>query len=292
VYPELSRDRHLLAPLFSRKAILGIHQVRQLGKGREFQQLRGYVPGDSFCDIYWKGTAKRRFPVTTLYQVERTQEVHVLVDISRLTARPLEAGEGLANGSRASQDTLCERFLQTALVLAAAAEQQGDRFGMLTFSDSVHTAVSAGSGRAHYNACRETLYQLQPRPVTPDFQELFIHIGNRLRTRSLLILLTDLGEPGISEAFVEAVRQAARKHVILVHVLGSPEMQPLFSRHDSAGTSDALYRKLARHMEWSDLQEITRTLKQGGIHLTASLQENLAAGAVSAYLNVKKRQIL
>ena len=290
VYPDLSRERHLLAPLFMRKSALGTHQVRQLGKGREFEQLREYLPGDSYGDIYWKGTAKRRYPVTMMHQIERTQEMHVILDISRRSARPLEQSQGTED--RFSPKTPCERFIQAALVLALAAEQQGDRFGMMTFSDQVHTTLPASSGRAHYNACRDALYTLEPRVVSPDFQELFIQIGNRLRHRSLLIILTDLGEPWLSESFAESVRQAARKHVVLVHVLGSREFQPLFHKHDAIGHVDHLYSRLAGHLLWSDLQDTTRTLKQCGVHLTSSLQESLIAEVVSEYLKVKKRQLL
>lgn len=290
VYPDLSRERHLLAPLFFRRGSIGTHQVRQLGKGREFEQLRAYTPGDSYGDIYWKGTAKRRYPVTMMYQIERTQEMHVILDISRRSARPLEnAG---AAGDRFAPKTQCERFIQAALVLALAAEQQNDRFGMMTFSDQVHTTLPAGGGRSHYNACRDALYTLEPRIVSPDYNELFITVGNRLRHRSLIVVLTDLGEPWLSESFSEAVRQAARRHVILVHTLGSKEFQPLFHRNDKIDHADDLYSRLAGHLMWSDLQETSRDLKQCGVHLTSSLQENLIADVVSEYLNVKKRQLL
>lgn len=292
VYPDLSRERNLLAPLFFRKGATGIHQVRQLGKGREFEQLRSYAPGDSYNDIYWKGTAKRRLPVTMMHQIERTQEIHVILDISRRSARPLEHLPGKDEKDPFAPRTQCERFIQAALVLALAAEQQGDRFGLVTFSDQVHTTLPASTGRSHYNACRDALYTLEPRIVSPDFNELFVSIGNRLRHRSLLIILTDLGEPWLSESFLEATRQAARRHVVLVHVLGSKEFQPLFHRNDSIDHADELYRRIAGHLMWSDLQETTRDLKQCGVHLTSSLQESLIANVVSEYLNVKKRQLL
>lgn len=290
VYPDLSRERNVLAPLFFRRGALGMHQVRQLGKGREFEQLRAYLPGDSYDDVYWKGTAKRSFPVTMMYQIERTQEIHVVLDISRRSGRELELRtEDHSAGAARNQ---CERFIQAALVLALAAEQQGDRCGLVVFSDQVHLTLPAGGGRSHYNACRESLYQLQPRQVSPDFEDLFIHIGNRLRHRSLIIILTDLGEPWLSESFCEAVRQAARRHVVLVHVLGSREFQPLFARQDQVAGVDDLYERLAGHLLWEDLQDTTRKLKQSGVHLTASLQEDLVADVVTQYLNMKKRQLL
>ena len=294
VYPDLSRERHVLAPLFLRRGALGIHQVRQLGKGREFEQLRAYLPGDSYEDVYWKGTAKRRFPVTRMFQIERTQEVYVVLDVSRRSARPLETLPGAEDRSAAGfvAQTQCERFIQAALVLALAAEQQGDRFGLIVFSDQTHLLLPAGAGRTHYNACRDALYVMEPRVVSPDFEDLFIQVGNRLRHRALLIVLTDLGEPWLAESFAEAVKQAARKHVILAHMLGSREYQPLFGRHDEVKNAGELYQKLAGHLMWQELQDTSRSLKQTGVHLTSSLQENLVGDVVSEYLKVKKRQLL
>jgi uncharacterized protein (DUF58 family) len=292
VYPDLSRDKHVLAPLFFRRGGMGTHRVRQLGRGREFEQLRGYLPGDSYSDIYWKGTARRNYPITQMYQVERTQEVHVIVDISRRSARPLDNTTATTEQDRFAPKTQCERYIQAALVLALAAQQQGDRFGLMTFSDQVHTIVPAKRGQGHYNTVRDALYLLEPRSVSPDFAELFIQIGNRIRQRSLVIILTDLAEPWLSESFQEAVGRTARKHVVLVHMLGSKEFQPLFKKGDSISTATELYSKLAGHLLWSDLADTTRELKQLGLHLTTSLEENLIAEAVSGYLTVKKRQLV
>lgn len=293
VFPDLTRERNVLAPLFFRKGAVGLHQVRQVGRGREFEQLRAYLPGDSYSDVYWKGTAKRLFPVTMVHQIERTQEIHVVIDISRRSARELPplTKSGLQNREPLAK-TQCERFIQAAMVLALAAQQQGDRFGLITFSDQVHTTLPAARGTAHYNACRDALYHLQPRRVSPDYEDLFIHLGNRLRHRALLILLTDLGEPWLAETFSEAVAHAARRHVILVQSLGSPDVQPLFQKGDTAADDEALYGKLAGHLMWAGLQDTMRTLKQSGVHLTSSLQEDLVADAVTNYLNVKKRQLL
>lgn len=293
VFPDLTRERNVLAPLFFRKGAVGLHQVRQVGRGREFEQLRAYLPGDSYSDIYWKGTAKRLYPVTMVHQIERTQEVHVVVDVSRRSARELPplTRPGLQNREPLAK-TQCERFIQAAMVLALAAQQQGDRFGLITFSDQVHTTLRAARGHAHYNACRDALYHLQPNMVSPDYEELFIHLGNRLRQRALIILLTDLGEPWLAESFAESVAHAARRHVVLVQSLGSPEVQPLFHKGDSIPNEEALYDKLAGHLMWAGLQDTTRTLKQSGVHLTSSLQEDLVATVVTDYLNVKKRQLL
>ena len=66
--------------------------------------------------------------------------------------------------------------------------------GMLTFSDRVHEFVRARNGQAHYSLCRDALYTLQPKIVTPDFDELCAFIRLRLRRRALLVFLTALDD--------------------------------------------------------------------------------------------------
>src|SRR5207302_9243101 len=84
VYPNLIKERRNLAALFLHRGTFGLHAQRQVGKGRDFEKLREYIPGDSFDEVHWKATAKRGRPVTKIFQIERTQEVYVIVDASRL----------------------------------------------------------------------------------------------------------------------------------------------------------------------------------------------------------------
>ena len=100
-------------------------------------------------------------------------------------------------------DTTLERFLTAALVLGLAAEQQGDLFGLLAFTNKVETFVRAKNGKAHYSACRDALYRLQPQIVTPDFEEVCTFIRLRLRRRALLVVLTALDDPVLAESFVK-----------------------------------------------------------------------------------------
>ena len=87
VYPDLLSERSQAAGLFLRRQAQGLHAQRFAGQGREFEKLREFVPGDSLADIHWKASARRGKPVTKVYQVERSHEVYVVIDASRLSAR-------------------------------------------------------------------------------------------------------------------------------------------------------------------------------------------------------------
>lgn len=279
VYPNLARERKRVAALFLNRGLSGIHVQRQVGRGREFEKLREYVPGDDYQDLHWKTTAKRARPITKVFQIERTQEVYVVVDASRLSAR--------ATG----ETTLLERFVAAALLLALAAEKQGDLFGLLTYSDRVERFVRAGRGKSHYGICRDALYTLQPRIVAPDLDELFVFLRLRLRRRALLLFLTSMDDPLVAETFVRKAGLISRQHLVLVNMPRPAEIGPLFSG-ETVKEPDQIYERLGSHILWQQLRELGQTLRCCGVAFQLLEEETFCAELIAQYLNVKRRQLL
>ncbi len=285
VYPSLLDERKRFSGLFLHRGGFGVHARRQVGRGRDFEKLREYIPGDSYEDIHWKATARRGLPVTKLFQVERTQEVYVIIDSSRLSARMARNAE---DGSSAPQ---LDRFITAALVLGLVAEHQGDLYGLLTFSDRIHSFVRARGGRAHHLSCRDALYTLESRPVNPDFEELCAFIHLRLRRRALLVFLTNLDDPILAESFLEQCRLLSRRHLVLVNSITPPQVRPLFSV-GGLETPDAMVEALAGHLQWRGLKEIQRGLQRQGAVLSLLDTAALSHEVVSQYMRVKERQAL
>jgi uncharacterized protein (DUF58 family) len=285
VYPNLAREKKGVPALFLNRGTFGLHAQRQVGQGRDFEKLRDYLPGDSIDEIHWKATAKRGQLVTKLFQIERTQEVYVVIDASRLSGRKTTT-RGIDGA-----ETVVDRFVTAALILGLAAEQQGDLYGLLTFSDRIQKFVRARNGKAHFSACREALYMLHPQSVTPDFDELGAFIRLRLRRRALLVVLTSLDDPILAESFVRNLKLISRQHLVLVNMLHPSQAQPLFSTPNIAEAGD-LYRELSGHMLWHNLRELERTIQRQGATFTQLNDERLTASLVSQYVNVKQRQLI
>ena len=283
VYPNLFDERKSVAAIFLKRGQLGARAQRAAGQGREFEKLREFVPGDSPDEIHWKASAKRGHLVTKVFQVERTQEVYVIVDASRLSARPLATDD--------SATTVLERYVTASLILGLAAEQQGDQFGLITFSDRVVSFVRAKSGQAHYDACRDRLYALQPQSVTPDFEELCSFIRLRLRKRALLIFLTSLDDPMLAESFARASELISRQHLLLVNMLQPTGAQPVFSDAGVSGIDD-LYRHLGGHLRWNSLRELEKVLKRRGVRFSLLDPAKLTAQVIAQHADVKRRQLL
>jgi uncharacterized protein (DUF58 family) len=303
VYPNLLAERNKLAALFLHRGTFGLHAQRQVGKGRDFEKLREYVPGDGYDEIHWKATARRGHPVTKVFQIERTQEVYVVVDASRLSARTAVSSlefrvsgrstgaSGELEAQNSKPETILERFLSSALILGQAAEQQGDLFGLITFTDQVQTFLRAKNGKAHYSACRDAIYTLEPQNIAPDFDEISAFIRTRLRRRALLLFLTSLDDPVLAENFVRNMSLLAGQHLVLVNMIQPPEAAPLFSRTDVDGLDD-LYRHLGGHLQWHSLREWGKVLQRRGVKFSLVENEQLATELVSQYVGVKRRQLL
>ena len=308
VYPDLALEGRKIAHFLDRGGF-GVHRQRQIGRGREFEKLREYEPGDSFDSIHWKAAAKRHKPITKVFQVEKSQEVYLAIDSSRLSSRALgtpTSPEALGTTNhessstshlspltshRSPASTILESFITATLLAGATAERQGDLFGLITFSDKVDQMARARSGSHHFNHCRDLLINLQARLVAPDFEDIAATLLNRLTKRSLLIFLTSLDDSVTGENFLLAARFLARRHLVMAIMLLPPDTQPLFSAPGVEHT-DQIYENIAGHLRWVKLQELRKQLLQAGVLFHLAPGQNFTLTVVSEYLATKRRQIL
>jgi uncharacterized protein (DUF58 family) len=279
VYPNLFADKKTAASLLMNRGSIGVHAQRQVGKGREFEKLREYAPGDTYDDIHWRATARHGKPVTRVYQVERTQEVYAVIDCSRLSGRD------------AGGEALLERYLSAALLLGLAVQNDGDLFGVIAFSDRIERFVRAGQGRSHFGACRDAIYTLTARRTSPDFQELSQFVRTRLRKRALLVVLTALEDPVISEDFERNIGVLRGKQLVIAGMANATGVAPLFSDASVETTEDVLER-LSGHLRWHQLNETQSRLRAIGVPLSLMREDSVGAEVVAQYRNIKTRQIL
>lgn len=276
VYPNLRRNHDLRA---LKRGTEGLHALRQIGRGREFEKLREYVPGDGFDEIHWKATARRARPITKVFQIERTQEIYVIIDASRLSARP------------AGEENALEHAISAGLIVGAAAERRGDLFGLAAFSHQIEAFARARNGKTHYAACRDAIYQLQPRQTSPDFEEIATFLRLRLRRRALLLFLTSLDDPVLAENFSRATKLLARQHLVMAGMLRPEAVAPLFANGDVKSPDD-VYHHLAGHLAWKRLKETEASLARQGVRLALFDAQNFSANLIALYDEAKQRQLL
>ena len=272
VFPDAGKYGSLLARV---RGQMGARLMRQVGKGREFEKLREYTAGDGFDEIHWKATARRGAPITKVYQTERMQEIYAVIDVSRLMAR------------RFGDHSALDEYLRVALLLGTAAEQRGDRFGVILFHREVSGFLRARNGKAHYAACRQAMFDAQPEPVPADFFELAAFLRSRVPKRSLLFILTALDEPSAAVSVRKAAALFGRRHLPYVLMLQPGGVAPVM-----AGEGSDLYAGLAGHLQWRALRELELSLRTNGVRFHMVEPGALAAKVLRLYDEVKQRQLL
>ncbi|MBF0227536.1 MAG: DUF58 domain-containing protein [Desulfobacterales bacterium] len=299
VYPNLHNESKKVKQLLSKNNI-GYHLIRQIGKGKDFEQLREYMEGDSYDDICWKATAKRMKPVTKVYQIEKTQNIYLAIDNSRLSSRIL----GRINLPQTYLDSepymenfilntsILQKYIECSLVMGAIIQKQGDMFGLIVFSDRVKKFIKAKNGKTHYNACMDLVYTLDHEEVNPDYSELFSFIGTNIRRRSLIIVLTNLDDALMAENFIKTSKIIKNKHIIIANMLKSSNTHPLFMPSNPIQTIDEVYSHLAGHFLWANLKNIEKILNQHGIGFSMLKEDTMSIELISQYFSVKQRQAL
>ncbi|HBC86143.1 MAG TPA: DUF58 domain-containing protein [Lentisphaeria bacterium] len=279
IYPDIHSERKGLAAYLLNRNFYGVHVFKMFGQGREFDKLRDYIHGDSYNIISWKATARKSVPVSKVFQVERTQEIYAIMDTGRFSGR--------TTGGCA----VIERYLSSALVLGLAAERQGDLFGLMSFDKKVENFVRARNGKTHYNSCREAVFRLKPKPVSPDYHALFSFIRTRLRRRAMLVFLTDLDDSVLAESFAEGIGLISRQHLCLVLSPSAPAAGPMFEG-EPVKSVDEIYGRLANHMNWADMMILKNNLSKRGVHFQLVKPDDLGRSAIAAYLQIKERQLI
>ena len=115
----------------------GEYQSAFKGRGMEFSEVREYTFGDDVRQIDWNVTARSSEPYIKVFEEEREQTLMLCVDIS-------------PSGFFGSHSqTKMELAIEICAVLAFSAIKNGDKVGLVLFSDQIEKVVPPKKGRTH-----------------------------------------------------------------------------------------------------------------------------------------------
>jgi uncharacterized protein (DUF58 family) len=184
----------------------GYHSVFK-GRGIEFAEVRPYQPGDDVRFIDWNVTARTGELFTKNFTEERELLVNLLVDVS-------------GSQSVGARQTKREYTAEIGALLAYSAIANGDRVGLVLFSDQVEKVIPPRKGRRHALRIIRELLGFEPAHKGTNVG-VAVDTLNRLSTRrSVSFILSDFLS-GL-EGFVKPARVAARKHDLIPVVIRDP----------------------------------------------------------------------
>jgi uncharacterized protein (DUF58 family) len=118
----------------------GRHASRLRGRGLNFEELRGYLPGDDIRNIDWRATARTGAPHVRIYTEERDRPVWLLVN----------QRQSMFFGSRERMKSVTAA--EAAALAAWRVLGAGDRVGAMLFDD--HEIVTLRPQRSRHQVMR------------------------------------------------------------------------------------------------------------------------------------------
>ena len=211
--PELAREIRKLEIRTDRvvdELIGGAYHSVFKGRGIEFEEVREYAEGDDVRDIDWNVSARMNTPYIKKYIEERELNVLLMVDVS--------ASGSVGTGSRTKRQTAAE----LAALLAFSAGRNGDKVGLMLFSDRRELMLAPRSGRIHTLRLIRELLAFQPQGHGTDLAGAVAAADRLLNKRCVIFLISDFIEGG---DYAAGLRLLNRRHdVIAVRIRDRSEL--------------------------------------------------------------------
>lgn len=199
----------------------GRHSSRLRGRGLDFEELRGYLPGDDPRTIDWKVTARTGVPHVRVYTEERDRPALLVVD-QRI---------GMFFGTRADMKSV------TAVRIAATAAWRvigvGDRVGAVVFNDSEVEEVKPHRSQQTVLRILHTLVDHNNRlradsPARPSpgkLNEVLRGVARAVKHDYLVVLISDFD--GADDETTRLVSRMAQHNDVIAVPVYDPSSQEL-----------------------------------------------------------------
>ena len=278
VYPNFRGADHyqLLAQVDQRDEV--VRKPRPFkAAGTDFESLRPYISGEDPRNMDWKATARRGAPVSRNKQVERGQQLAVLLDAGRLMAETIGKYSKL------------EHALNATVMLSYVVQKRGDALSVASFSNKIESFLPTVRGPALLPRVLESLYAIQVHPVESDYWQAIAQVLMLLNRRSLVILLTDVLDASASAGLINNLSRAAEKHLVLCVVLSEPAIGEI-ARAVPASVEDT-YRKAAACDQLRRRRLALENMRSRGILVLETDPAHLSVHLVKRYLEIRQANL-
>ncbi len=169
------------------------------GQGMQFDEVREYAPGDDIRSIDWNVTARMGKPYIKRFVEEREQVVMLVVD----TSGSVDFGT-----IERTKNSLAAEF---CAVLAYSAIKNGDKVGLITFSDKVDKYIPPRKGAQHVlRIIRELLFDNKPGGRT-DIGEALEYMARVQRKKATAFIVSDFAGGDVSKQ----LRLVSKRHDLI-----------------------------------------------------------------------------
>lgn len=276
------------ATLVVRPALLSAHERRRAGAGGggraqalatgsgELHQLRPYRQGDSTRSIDWRATARTGHLVTREYALEDHLEIVLMIDAGRYSRLGIDGNDRLGH------------YAHVAVRFAERAALADDRVGIIVFADRVLLQCPPARGAVAVRAVRDALTSVESLEVESDLVGAALAAQRLAKTRSLIVLFTDLDDSDGMGSLGRAVALLRARHVPLVAGLGSSAIHALGSGQPTSLVET--YVGLAADV-YEDARDASLShLRRRGVPAVCALPANFERAVLRSYDLLRARR--
>jgi uncharacterized protein (DUF58 family) len=279
VYPNLQETEKY--DLLARKGMLmqvGIRTMKLRGAGNEFESLREYVVGDEYRKIDWPATARKGKLISRQYNVEKAQNIVLVLDCGRNMLQQVE------------KMTKLDFAINTALMLGYVAATQDDKVGLVAFDAEMRVFIPPEKGKAQVFRLLSSLYNISAQMAESDYRAGFLELLARWRRRSLVVFFTDLVDPESSAEILSVIALVEKKHRVLCVTVADPTILAAASMDPT--TEAEVYKKSVALQVLQERRSAISLLKRRNVWTIDSPPEALSADLINHYLELKARSAI
>jgi uncharacterized protein (DUF58 family) len=279
VYPDLSAvERYGSLHMRNRLIEAGLRRMKLRGMGTEPESVREWAPGDAFRAIDWKATARRGRVMVAQYEVERTQNVMIVLDAGRLMT------------PRVDEQRKMDYAVTAALSVAAVAGLANDKVGVVAFAAEIlRASAPRPSGRAS-SRIAAALHDLEPRFEESDYDRAFSYVRAHINKRSLVVFFTDMVDPVAQSAVLAQIGTLARRHLVVCVFMNDAAIERRLDA--SPDRVDDVYATAVALELQDERKTAAAVLGRMGVQVIDVPARRLTTALIDRYLQIKARGLL
>ena len=177
------------------------------GRGIEFDEVREYTYEDDVRMIDWNVSARMGSAYIKKFIEERELNVMFLVDVS--------ASGSFGSTVRSKRQTAAE----LAALLAFSAGKNGDKTGLMMFSDKIEMFLPPRAGRRYALRMIREMFAFEPEHKGTNIALALTECARVLKKRSIIFLLSDLVSP---EDYSRELKLLNRRHDVVALKIFDP----------------------------------------------------------------------
>jgi uncharacterized protein (DUF58 family) len=161
---------------------------------------------------------------------------------------------------------------------------------LVVFDDGARTWLPPTGGRSGARKLTRAIYALDAGLAATDHRAWTSFLRARVKTRSLVIVFTNVLDPRSAKELAGAVKSLLPRHLPLCVLMRDLDVEALATAR--VEREDDLYARAAAAEAIENRNELIRTLRHAGVLVLDAKPSEVTPELVKSYLDIKARRLL